>query len=157
MERKNLNPQAGLRASHEWMGDVSTIPEAGRQNPGSDITPSSSASPDFTQSNQVKGVMSLEAALVRVLQRVGSDMIVKRSGQNSLGGTTGCDVYEVRPRKSRDGVDLVSDRFRYGPIWYAGPDAVRKAVAYAKYRSLSRSHWADIRVLDDCGTVIQKH
>jgi hypothetical protein len=72
VERKNLNPQAGLRASHEWMGDVSTIPEAGRQNPGSDKTPSSSASPDFTQSDQVKGVMSLEAALVRVLQRVGA-------------------------------------------------------------------------------------
>ena len=84
-------------------------------------------------------------------------MIAKRNGQNSFGGTTGCDVYEVRPRKSRDGVDLISDRFRYGPIWYAGPDAVRKAVASAKYRSLSRSHWADIRVLDDCGTVIQKH
>jgi hypothetical protein len=72
MERKNSNPQAGLRASHEWMGDVSTIPEAGRQNPGSDKTPSSFASRDFTQSDQVKGVMSLEAALVRVLQRVGA-------------------------------------------------------------------------------------
>ena len=157
MERKNLNPQAGLRASHEWMGDVSTIPEAGRQNPGSDKTPSSSASPVFTQSDQVKRVMSLEAALVRVLHRVGSDMIARRNGQNKLGGTTGCDVYEVRPRKSRDGVDLVSDRFRYGPIWYAGPDAVRKAVAYAKYRSLSRSKRAKIRVLDHFDDVIQMH
>ena len=72
MERENLNPPAGLRASHAWICDVSTIPEAGRQNPGSDKTPSSSASPDSTQSDQVKGVMSLEAALVRVLQRVGA-------------------------------------------------------------------------------------
>jgi hypothetical protein len=72
VERKNLNPEAELRASHEWMADVSTIPEAGRQNPGSDKTPSSPASPDSTQSDQVKGVMSLEAALVRVLQRVGA-------------------------------------------------------------------------------------
>ena len=73
-------------------------------------------------------------------------MVAKRNGQNSLWGTAGCDVYEVRPRKSRDGVHLISDRFRYGPIWYAGPDAVRNAVAYAKYRSLSRSHRANIRV-----------
>ena len=84
-------------------------------------------------------------------------MIPKRKGQNSLGGTTGCDVYEVRPRKSGDGVDLISDRFRYGPIWYAGPDAIRAAVAYAKYRSLSRSYRAMIRVLDDSGAVIQTH
>jgi hypothetical protein len=85
------------------------------------------------------------------------DMIAKRKGQNSLWGTTGCDVYEVRPRKSGDGVDLISDRFRYGPIWYAGPDAIRTAVAYAKYHSLSRSYRATIRVLDDSGAVIQTH
>ena len=84
-------------------------------------------------------------------------MIAKRNGQNSLGGTTGCDVYEVRPRKSGEGVDLISARLRYGPIWYAGPDAVRNAVAYAKYRSLSRSHRAKIRVLDDFDAVIRTH
>ena len=84
-------------------------------------------------------------------------MIATRNGQNNLGGTIGCDVYEVRPHESGDGVDLTSDRFRYGPIWYAGPDAVRNAVAYAKYRSLSRSHRAKIRVLDDFGAVIQTH
>jgi hypothetical protein len=84
-------------------------------------------------------------------------MIAKRNGQNRLGGTTGCDVYDVRPRKSGYGVDLISELFRYGPIWYAGPDAVRNAVAYAKYRSLSRSHRAKIRVLDDLGAVIQTH
>ena len=84
-------------------------------------------------------------------------MIAKRKGQNSLRGTTNCDLYEVRPRKSGNGVDLINDRFRYGPIWYAGPDAVRNAVAYAKYRALSRSHRAKIRVLDDFGAVIQTH
>ena len=85
-------------------------------------------------------------------------MTAKRKGQHSPGGTTSCyDLYEVRPRKSGDGVDLISDRFRYGPIWYAGPDAVRNAVAYAKYRSLSRSHPANIRVLDDYGAIIRTH
>ena len=73
-------------------------------------------------------------------------MIDTRKGQNSLGETIDCDVYEVRPRKGGDGVDLISDRFRNGPIWYAGPDAIRNAVAYAKYRSLSRSNRAQIRV-----------
>ena len=82
-------------------------------------------------------------------------MGARRNRQNSRLLTTGCDVYEVRPRRSRDGVDLLSDRFRCGPIWYAGPDAVRNAVAYAKYRSLSRSHQAIIRVLDDSGALIQ--
>jgi len=84
-------------------------------------------------------------------------MVATRNGQNNLGGTIGCDVYEVRPHESGDGVDLISDRFRYGPIWYAGPDAVRNAIAYAKYCSLSRSHRAKIRVLDDFGAVIQTH
>jgi len=84
-------------------------------------------------------------------------MIAKRNGQNILVGTGGCEAYDVRPRTSGDGVDLISDRFRYGPIWYAGPDAVRKAIAYAKYRSLSRSKRAKIRVFDHFGAVIQMH
>ena len=67
------------------------------------------------------------------------------------------DVYEIRPRKDGDGVDLISDRLRRGPIWYAGPDAVRNAVAYAKYRSRSRSHLPIIRVLDQSGAVIETH
>jgi hypothetical protein len=33
-------------------------------------------------------------------------MVARRKQKNSLWGATGCDVYEVRPRKSRDGVDL---------------------------------------------------
>jgi len=67
------------------------------------------------------------------------------------------DHYEVRPRKDRDGFDLISKLFRYGPIWYAGPDAVRNAIAYAKYRSHSRSQRAIIRVLNDSGDVVQMH
>ena len=77
--------------------------------------------------------------------------------QSSLGLMAGHDLYEVRPRKDRDGFDLISKLFRYGPIWYAGPDAVRNAIAYAKYRSHSRSQRAIIRVLDDSGTLVQTH
>ena len=67
------------------------------------------------------------------------------------------DRYEIRPREDQDGFDLIGDRLPYGPIWYTGPDAVRNAVAYAKYRSWSLSHKAIIRVLDDSGAVIQTH
>ena len=76
--------------------------------------------------------------------------------QRSL-GLGSRDLYEVRPRKDRDGFDLTSELFRYGPIWYAGPDAIRHAIAYAKYRSHHRSQRAIIRVLDDCGEVVQMH
>ena len=77
--------------------------------------------------------------------------------QSSLGLTAGHDLYEVRPRKDRDGFDLISNLFRFGPIWYAGPDAVRNAIAYAKYRSHIRSQRAIIRVLDDSGALAQMH
>jgi hypothetical protein len=69
----------------------------------------------------------------------------------------GVDVYEVRLRKERDGFDLISDRFRRGPIWYAGPDAIRHAVGFARYRSRLLSHRAIIRVLDVSGAVLQTH
>jgi hypothetical protein len=84
-------------------------------------------------------------------------MLANRKGRNGLAGTVGCDLYEVRPHENGDGVDLISDRFRYGPIWYAGPDAVRRAVAYAQYRSLSRSHRAIIRVFYEAGNVLETH
>jgi hypothetical protein len=83
------------------------------------------------------------------------------SGRLWLGAHSGMvdaralDVYEISPRKDGDGFDLVSDRFRHGPIWYSGPDAVRNAVAYANY--CSRSHRAIIRVLDQSGAVIETH
>jgi hypothetical protein len=71
-----------------------------------------------------------------------------------MSATPAQDVYEIRPRKDRDGFDLISDQLRDGPIWYAG---VRRAVAYAKYRSRSRSHRAIIRVYDEAGNVIETH
>ena len=74
-----------------------------------------------------------------------------------MSSTPAQDVYEIRPRNDRDGFDVISDRLRRGPIWYAGPDAVRNAVAFAKYRSLSRSRWAIIRVFNEAGKVTEIH
>ena len=77
------------------------------------------------------------------------------NGRMKMSATPAQDVYEIRPRKDRDGFDLISDRLRYGPIWYAGPDAVRYAVAYAKY--CSRSNRAFIRVFNERGNVTETH
>jgi hypothetical protein len=74
-----------------------------------------------------------------------------------MSSTPAQDVYEIRPRKERDGFDLISDGLRRGPIWYSGPDAVRNAVAFAKYRSRSRSRWAIIRVFNEAGNVTETH
>jgi hypothetical protein len=63
--------------------------------------------------------------------------------------------YEVRPRKDRRAVDLMSDGLPFGGLWYAGPNAVTNAIGYAKFRS--RSHDAMIRVYDEAGNVIETH
>jgi hypothetical protein len=60
-------------------------------------------------------------------------------------------VYEVRPRKDKRGVDLISDALPFGRLWYAEPDAIE----YAKF--YSRSHDVVIRVYGDAGNVIETH
>jgi hypothetical protein len=64
-------------------------------------------------------------------------------------------VYEVRPRKDKRGVDLISDALPFGRLWYGEPRAVSNAIGYAKHRS--RSHRAVIRVYDEAGNVIETH
>jgi len=61
-------------------------------------------------------------------------------------------VYEVRPRKDKRGVDLISDVLPFGRLWYDTPD---DAVDYAKF--FSRAHSAVVRVYDDAGNVIATH
>jgi hypothetical protein len=65
------------------------------------------------------------------------------------------DVYEIRPRANKDGVDLVSDALPYSPMWYRGPKAITDAMDHAKF--LSRSHDAVVRIYDRAGTVIDTH
>ena len=64
-------------------------------------------------------------------------------------------VYEVRPRKDKRGVDLISDALPFGGLWYGEPNAISNAVDYAKF--YSHSHKALIRVFDDAGNMIQTH
>jgi hypothetical protein len=64
-------------------------------------------------------------------------------------------VYEVRPRKDKRGVDLISDVLPLGTLWYGEPDGISNAIGYAKF--FSRSHPVVIRVFDESGTVIETH
>jgi hypothetical protein len=61
-------------------------------------------------------------------------------------------VYEIRPRKDKRGVDLISDALPFGRLWY---DTKDDAMGYAMHSS--RSHDAVIRVYDEAGNVIETH
>ena len=90
------------------------------------------------------------------LVEVRSDKLLREANSRmAMSSTPAQDVYEIRPRTDRNGFDLISDSLRRGPIWYTGPDAVRRAVAYAKYRS--RSRWTIIRVFNEAGKVTETY
>jgi len=64
-------------------------------------------------------------------------------------------VYEVRPRKDKGGIDLISDVLPFGRLWYGDTDAVANAVGYAQH--YSRAHDAVINVYDAAGKLIELH
>jgi hypothetical protein len=64
-------------------------------------------------------------------------------------------VYEVRPRKDKRGVDLISVRLPFGRLWYWRPNAVKNAIGYAMH--YSRSHDVVIRVNDAPCNLIATH
>jgi hypothetical protein len=65
------------------------------------------------------------------------------------------DVYEIRPRADKHGVNLVGDALPYSPMWYRGPKAIIDAIDHAKF--FSRSHDAVIRIYDQAGNVTETH
>ena len=55
-------------------------------------------------------------------------------------------VYEVRPRKDKRGVDLISEVLPFGRLWYDTPDhIIRYAMHSSRFPSSSRA--ADSRLL----------
>jgi hypothetical protein len=64
-------------------------------------------------------------------------------------------VYEIRLRKDKRGVDLISDALPFGRLWYVEPNAISNVIGYAKF--FSRSHDAVIRVYDASGNMIETH
>ena len=99
--------------------------------------------------------MRTEQNSLGLLEALSDKLWGNANSRMEISSTPARDIYEIRPRKERDGFDLISDRLRRGPIWYAGPDAVRNAVAFAKY--CSRSRWAIIRVFKESGNVTETH
>ena len=69
--------------------------------------------------------------------------------------TSSQQIYEVRPRRNKRGVDLISDALPFGRLWYGEPNAISNAIGYAMH--YSRSHDAVIRVYDEAGNVIETH
>ena len=61
-------------------------------------------------------------------------------------------LYEVRPRKDRRGVDLITDALPFDRLWSEDASA---AVDYTKHSS--RSHHVAIRVYDEAGNVVKTH
>ena len=68
---------------------------------------------------------------------------------------TDAHLYEVRPRKDKRGVDLISDVLPFGRLWYGEQNAIKNAIGYAQ--QYSRAHDAVIRVYDEGGNVIETH
>jgi len=64
-------------------------------------------------------------------------------------------TYDIRPRKDKRGVDLISDILPFGRLWYAETNAIANAIGYAQH--YSRAHDAVIRVFDAVGNVIETH
>ena len=64
-------------------------------------------------------------------------------------------VYEVRPRKDKRGVDLISDVLPFGRLLYGEPNAIANAIGYAQFYSRAQS--AVIRVYDSTGNLIEMH
>jgi hypothetical protein len=78
------------------------------------------------------------SAIRAVIPVITSTMILPSwEGRNQATHPT--HVYEVRPRKDKRGVDLISDALPFGRLWYGEPDAVSNAIGYAKFRSRSRA------------------
>ena len=60
--------------------------------------------------------------------------------------------YEIRPRKDRRGVNLISENLPYGALWYGEPNAVENAASYAKFNAGSEP--AVISILDGSGVIV---
>jgi len=61
-------------------------------------------------------------------------------------------LYEIRPRKDKRGVDLISDVLPFGGLWYT---QILDAISYAEF--YSRSHPTVVRVYDATGNLIEMH
>ena len=66
------------------------------------------------------------------------------------GGDFSMDAYTVRPRQTRDGYNLESERLSHGRLWYRNQS---DAIGFAKWNS--RVNGGRIEVLDEKNEIIQ--
>jgi hypothetical protein len=85
--------------------------------------------------------------------RIVSDRRMTNFYAAMISSTKRTHIYEVRPRKDKRGVDLISDALPFGRLWYAEPNAVSNAIHYVKFRS--RLHKAVIHIYDEAGNLIE--
>src|SRR5262245_13675365 len=84
----------------------------------------------------------------------------KRSNSTTNFSLTTCPqfYFVARPNVGRGKLahlDLISDVLPFGRLWYAEPNSVSNAIAYALH--YSRPHPVVIRVYDAAGNVIKTH
>jgi hypothetical protein len=60
--------------------------------------------------------------------------------------------YEIRSRKDRRGVNLISEKLPYGLLWYGESNAIENAASYAEFNAGSEA--AVISILDESGAII---
>ena len=65
-------------------------------------------------------------------------------------------VYEVRPRKDKRGVDLISDALPFRRLWYGDAECCRQRSWICAILQPNRMS-AVIRVYDEAGNVIETH
>jgi len=89
-----------------------------------------------------------QAALFQILIRAKNETLTRwRASVLSLIGqmisTRPTDVYEIRPRRDKQGVDLISDSLPFGRLWYNEPDRLRQVFQPVTRRcdSRLRSSW----------------
>jgi hypothetical protein len=57
---------------------------------------------------------------------------------------TAVHEYEVRPRKDKRGVDLISDALPFGRLWYGEPDAVSNVIGRLRIAAIIRTNPEEI-------------
>ena len=62
-------------------------------------------------------------------------------------------TYEIRPRKDRRGVNLISDKLPYGVLWFGEPNAVEHAASYAEFNAGSEA--VVISIFDESGVIVE--
>jgi hypothetical protein len=61
-----------------------------------------------------------------------ANMTIEKPLNLACGGST--HVFEVRPRRDKPGVDLISDALPFGRLRYGEPNAISNAIGYALAR-----------------------